>query len=58
MGSNPTRPSRPPADTLPAALLAPFLFTFHPRTGKMYASENADANCDELNIIVSGGNYG
>ena len=33
-------------------------FTFHPETGQIYATENGDANCDELNLVVKGGNYG
>ncbi|MEE8370021.1 MAG: PQQ-dependent sugar dehydrogenase [Dehalococcoidia bacterium] len=33
-------------------------FTFHPLTGDIYATENGDFNCDELNRIVAGGNYG
>lgn len=33
-------------------------YTFHPETGQIYATENGDANCDELNLIVKGGNYG
>jgi glucose/arabinose dehydrogenase len=33
-------------------------FTFHPETGEIYATENGDANCGELNRVVRGGNYG
>jgi len=35
-----------------------FDFTFHPITGDMYGSENGLGNCDELNLIKPGGNYG
>ena len=35
-----------------------FDFTFHPQTGQIYANENGDASCDELNLVVKGGNYG
>jgi len=33
-------------------------FTWHSRTGAIFATENGPANCDELNLIVPGGNYG
>ena len=36
----------------------PFSFTFHPRSGKLYAAENGLGNCDELNIIEAGSDYG
>jgi len=35
-----------------------FDFAFHPTAGTMYASENGPNCDDELNRIVSGGNYG
>ncbi len=35
-----------------------FDFTFHPTAGTMYASENGPACDDEVNRIVSQGNYG
>ena len=35
-----------------------FDFTFHPQSGKIYAPENGLGNCDELNIIEAGKNYG
>lgn len=35
-----------------------FAFTFEPQSGRLYAADNASANCDELNIIEAGGNYG
>ena len=35
-----------------------FDFTFHPRSGRIYASENGLGNCDELNIVEVGRNYG
>jgi glucose/arabinose dehydrogenase len=35
-----------------------FDFTFHPDTGVIYATENGPENHDEINRIVSGGNYG
>ena len=36
----------------------PFSFTFHPRSGKLYAADNGLGNCDELNIIEAGNDYG
>jgi len=36
----------------------PFDFAFHPQTGMIYAPDNGPGNCDELNIIVPGGDYG
>ena len=36
----------------------PYDFTFHPTTGRMYATDNGQANCDELNIVDKGENYG
>ena len=35
-----------------------FDFTFSPKTGKIYATENGLGNCDELNMIEAGNNYG
>ena len=35
-----------------------FDFTFHPLTGQLYATENGPTDCDELNLVVAGGNYG
>ena len=35
-----------------------FDFTFHPQSGRIYASENGLGNCDELNIVDAGNNYG
>jgi len=35
-----------------------FDFTFHPSSGRIYASENGPACDDEINRIVAGGNYG
>ena len=35
-----------------------FNFTFHPQSGKIYAPDNGLGNCDELNIIERGNNYG
>ena len=35
-----------------------FNFTFHPKSGRIYAGENGLGNCDELNILEAGGNYG
>lgn len=35
-----------------------FDFTFHPQSGKIYAPENGLGNCDELNIVEPGQNYG
>lgn len=35
-----------------------FDFAFHPETGQIYATENGEANCDELNLVVRGENYG
>jgi len=35
-----------------------FDFTFHPHTGHLWATENGPDDNDEVNRIVSGGNYG
>jgi glucose/arabinose dehydrogenase len=35
-----------------------FGFTFHPRTGKLYATDNGPVRCDELNLVVPGLDYG
>lgn len=35
-----------------------FDFTFHPVTGRMYANDNGDLKCDELNIVDKGQDYG
>lgn len=35
-----------------------FDFTFHPRSGRIYAPDNSPGNCDELNIIEAGNDYG
>ena len=35
-----------------------FDFTFHPVTGRIYANDNGKDNCDELNIVDKGQNYG
>ena len=34
-----------------------FDFVFHPLNGAIYMTENGPSSCDELNIIVAGGNY-
>jgi glucose/arabinose dehydrogenase len=34
-----------------------FDFTFHPVNGSLYMTENGPSACDELNLVVSGGNY-
>ncbi len=36
----------------------PFDFAFHPRTGKIYGTDNTPVSCEELNIVNSGANYG
>lgn len=36
----------------------PWDFAFHPETGKLYAQDNGDGSCDELNIIEAGLDYG
>jgi glucose/arabinose dehydrogenase len=36
----------------------PFDFAFNPVTGMLYAGENGPGNCDELNVIFPGGDYG
>ena len=36
----------------------PFDYTFHPRSGRIYAPDNGLGNCDELNVVEAGGNYG
>lgn len=35
-----------------------FDFTFHPRTEKLYATDNGPDRCDELNLVVAGRDYG
>lgn len=35
-----------------------FAFTFDPEGGGLYGADNGDVNCDELNIIEAGMNYG
>jgi glucose/arabinose dehydrogenase len=35
-----------------------FGFTFHDEGGGLFATENGPDRCDELNLIVAGGNYG
>jgi glucose/arabinose dehydrogenase len=35
-----------------------FDFAFHPETGALYATENGLDNCDEINLVVAGENYG
>ncbi len=35
-----------------------FDFAFHPETGMIYAPDNGPGNCDELNIIERGKDYG
>ncbi|MCH8010081.1 MAG: PQQ-dependent sugar dehydrogenase [Chloroflexi bacterium] len=35
-----------------------FDFAFHPVTGEIYAPDNGPGNCDELNLIKAGGDYG
>jgi glucose/arabinose dehydrogenase len=34
-----------------------FDFDFHPANGSLYMTENGSSSCDELNLIVGGGNY-
>jgi glucose/arabinose dehydrogenase len=36
----------------------PFDFAFSPETGKLYAPDNGPGNCDELNIVEPGADYG
>ncbi len=36
----------------------PFDFAVHPQTGKIYGSDNTPVDCEELNIIEPGANYG
>src|SRR5438093_6010015 len=35
-----------------------FDFAFHPRTGRIYGTDNTPVSCEELNIVEAGGNYG
>ncbi len=35
-----------------------FDFAFHPRSGRLYASENGPDRCDEVNLVVAGRDYG
>jgi glucose/arabinose dehydrogenase len=36
----------------------PFDFVFHPKTGKIYGTDNTPVSCEELNVIEPGGDYG
>jgi glucose/arabinose dehydrogenase len=36
----------------------PWDFAFHPLTGKLYAPDNGPGNCDELNLVEAGQDYG
>ncbi len=36
----------------------PFDFAFDPESGRIYETENGPSNCDELNIVEAGNNYG
>lgn len=36
----------------------PWDFAFHPTTGEIYAPDNGPGNCDELNLIRAGSDYG
>jgi glucose/arabinose dehydrogenase len=36
----------------------PFDFGVHPQTGKIFGSDNTPINCEELNLIEAGANYG
>ena len=36
----------------------PYDFSFHPQSGQIYEAENGPSNCDEINIIMPGENYG
>lgn len=33
-------------------------FAFHPDTGRLYAPDNGPGNCDELNLLSAGNDYG
>ncbi len=35
-----------------------FDFAFHPETGQVYGSDNTPVNCEGLNLVVSGANFG
>lgn len=35
-----------------------FDYAFHPETGTIYAADNGPGNCDELNIVEAGQDYG
>jgi glucose/arabinose dehydrogenase len=35
-----------------------FDFSFHPRTGDIFATDNTPSTCEELNLIQPGANYG
>ncbi len=51
---------RPRADPRVYAigLRAPTGLAFEPESGRIFAADNGDLNCDELNIIEAGENYG
>lgn len=36
----------------------PYNFAFHPETGQLYSIDEGSQNCDEINRVVAGGNYG
>jgi glucose/arabinose dehydrogenase len=36
----------------------PFPFTFHPQNGAIYGTDNTPVSCEELNVIIAGGDYG
>ena len=53
-----TVPGDPNSPIFALGLRNSFDFTFHPSTGTVYASENGPTCDDEVNRIVSQGNYG
>lgn len=55
---DPARSDSPRSYIFALGLRNSFDFTFHPATGKLFATENGPRDNDELNIIEGGKNYG
>ena len=55
---DPGNPGSPGSYIFALGLRNSFDFTFHPITGRLFATENGPASNDELNILEPGKNYG